>query len=248
MKSSVAAAATAVVLFFGLLFLYTKVAGPLPIAVTSTVTQKNDIFAVSGEGKSTVVPDIAVVNTGVQVNGTNVKQVQNELNTKISAVSEAIKKLGIDAKDIQTSGYSIYPNYDYTNGSQKINGYQASTSLTIKVRDLDKANDVIDAATANGANQVGGVTFSVDDRTKAENEARDKAVAEAKTKAEQAAQIAGFKLGKIINYSESFGGLLSPVPMMYARDAGAEKAATQTTLEPGSNEINISVTLQYEIL
>lgn len=248
MKSSITAVATAVVLFFGLLFVYTNVAGPLPVSVTSTVTQKNDIFTVSGEGKSTVIPDIALLQTGVQVNGVNVKQVQNDLNTKISAVTESIKKLGIDGKDIQTSAYSIYPNYDYSNSSQRISGYQATSSLTVKVRELDKANDVIDAATANGANQVSGITFSVDDRTKAENDARELAVNEAKTKAEQAARIAGFKLGKIINYSETFGGNMNPVPLMYARDAAMEKAVTETTLEPGSSEVLVTVTLQYEIL
>lgn len=247
MKSSVAAAATAVVLFFGLLFMYTKVAGPLPLAVTSTVTQKSDVFTVSGEGKAVVVPDMAVLTAGVQVNGTTVRQVQNELNTKMAAVSDAVKKLGVDAKDIQTSGYNINPSYDFTNGTQRITGYHASTSLTIKVRELDKANDVIDAATANGANNVGGISFTVDDRTAGENEARDKAVAEAKAKAEQAARIAGFRLGKIINYSENFGGMPVPGPLMYDRALEAAKSSVPTQLEAGSNELTVTVTLQYEL-
>jgi len=235
------------VLFFALLFIYTKVAGPLPLSVSSVVTQKTDTFSVSGEGKVTVVPDVANVTVGVQSQGSTAKQVQEDLNQKINAVSAAVKQLGIQDKDIQTTNYSIYPTYDYSSSKQRITGYQASTNLVVKVHDLDQTNSVVDTATEKGANTIGGISFDVSDRTKAENEAREKAFQEARSKAEMAAQIAGFKLGKVINYSESSGN--QPiVPMMAKMDlAGRGGAAEATQVEPGSQEIVLTVSVSYEI-
>lgn len=239
--------AGAVSLFFVLLIAYTKLIGPIPFSLQSIVTNKTDTFAVSGEGKVTMVPDIAIVHVGVTAQGANVTRVQEELNVKINAMSEAIKKLGVDAKDIKTSYYNISPTYDYSAANQRITGYQANSNLTIKVRKIDNANAVIDAATSQGANQVGGVSFDVDDKTKAENEAREAAVADAKSKAEAAAKAAGFKLGRVINYSE--GGGSAPRPMMYdsAKTLPIAGGGEPTQVEPGSSEISVNVTLSYEI-
>lgn len=231
--------------FFILLLLYTKLAGPIPFSVNSITTTKSDTFQVTGEGKVSVPPDVALINVGVQAQASSVKAVQEQLNSNINKVSEAIKKVGVDQKGIQTTNYSINPSYDYSGTSQKITGYTASTNLSIKVRSIDNVNSVIDAATANGANQVGGINFEVDDKTKAENEAREKAVSEAKRKAEQAAKIAGFKLGRIINYSENF--VSGPIPLpMRAMSAGAPELIP-TQVEPGSSEVSVTVTLSYEI-
>jgi uncharacterized protein YggE len=238
--------ATLIVFFFLALFAYTRLAGPIPFSITSVTTQKTDSFTVTGEGKVFIKPDVARTTVGVQVNGATVKQVQQELNNKINQVSAAVKKTGVADKDIQTTNYWISPTYDYTAGSQRITGYSASTQLTIKAREIDKINEVIDAATDAGANTVGGVSFDVDDKTKAENEARTKAVAEAKAKAENAARAAGFQLGSIVNYSEGFGGYPGPIPMM-AKAEGMAVDRAPTQVEPGSSEIVVTVSLSYEI-
>lgn len=229
--------------FFLMLFLYTKLIGPIPFSVSSVATQKSDAFNVTGEGKSTIKPDIASVTVGISSQGQSVKAAQDQINIVINKVSDAIKKTGVDGKDIQTTNYSIYPGYDYTNG-QKITGYNASTNLSVKVRNLDNVNKVIDAATGSGANQISGLIFEVDDKTKAQNEARQKAVEEARKKAEQAAQIAGFKLGRIINYAENFQGGPRPIPLMME---AAKSQGIPTQVEPGSSEVTVSVTLSYEI-
>ncbi len=235
-----------IVIFFIALFAYTKLAGPIPFTVTSVTTAKTDTFSVTGEGKVSVPPDIALVNAGVQAQGNTVKIAQDLLNKNINAVSAAVKDAGVNAKDIQTSGYTIYPMYDYRAEGQKITGYQASSNLTIKVRAIDNANAVIDAAAGAGANQISGISFDVDDKTKAQNEAREKAVAQARSKAENAARIAGFSLGKIINYSENFGDIPRPIPMMAKADmAGSPEVPTQ--IETGTNEIAVTVTLSYQI-
>lgn len=232
--------------FFTLLFLFTKLFGPIPFSVNSVTTTKTDTFNVTGEGRVTVKPDMALVTAGIQANGPTVTGVQEQINTVINKVSSSVKELGVDPKDIQSRNYSINPDYDYSAAPQKIKGYSASTNLSIKVRQIDKVNQVIDAATNSGANQVGGVSFDVDDKTSAENEARTKAVDEAKRKARDAAKVAGFRLGKIVNYSENLPSSTRPVYML---NAAASKASgdTSTQVEPGSTDVSITVTLSFEI-
>ena len=232
--------------FFVLLFVYTKFIGPIPFSVNSVTTQKSTTFDVTGEGKVAVKPDVALISVGIRSQGSTVKNAQDQINTIINKVSEAVKSLGIETKDIQTTNYSIYPDYDYSASSQMIKGYSSSTNLAVKVRDTDKVNSVIDAATQNGANEVSGISFEVDDKTKAESEAREKAVADAKKKAEQASKIAGFRLGRIINYSEDFGGFPRPISFRVTAQ-GAPEEITPTQVEPGSSEITVIVTLSYEI-
>lgn len=235
------------VVFFAMLLVYTRVAGPLPLSVSSIVTTKTESFTVTAEGKSNSVPDTVHLSLGVQSNGPTVRDAQNDLNTRIAAVSEAIKALGINQKDIQTANYSIQPNYNWESGSQRITGYMASSNLQIKIREAEKANDVIDAGTTNGANIVGGISFEVSDREAAENQAREMAVAEARKKAETAARIAGFRLGKVVNYSESFGNRQPSIMPIMARTDVAEKIATPQ-LELGNQEIMVTVSLSYEML
>lgn len=234
--------------FFVGVYGFMRLAGPLPLSVVSTVTNKTDVFSVSGEGKVTVIPDIAYVSVGMEANGLTVKEVQGKINEVVKNLNSSLKGLGVDEKDLKTTNYSVNPRYDWTNGKQRIVGFMASTNIQVKVRNIDKVNDVIDTATSNGANQVGGVSFDVDDKSKAENEAREKAIVEAKAKAQDAAKIAGFRLGKIINYSESFGGGVRP--MMYGLGAAKDMAAVPqatTEVNPGSSEVMVTVNLSYQL-
>jgi uncharacterized protein len=238
-------AISVILFFFIVLFLYTKLAGPIPFSVNSVSTTKSDTYNVSGEGKVSISPDIAVLSIGVTANGNTVTEAQNQINSKINQVSEAIKALGVDSKDIQTNSYSVNPNYDFNSGTQRITGYNATTNLSIRVKKLDNINAVIDTSTQNGANQVNGLSFDVEDRTEAENEARQKAIEDAKKKAQQAAKIAGFKLGNLVNYQENFSGN-GPIPLpARAENLAADKTTTQ--VEPGQTDIVISVTLSFEI-
>lgn len=238
--------ATPILAFFVILFIYTKAAGPIPFSISSVTTSKSDTFNVSAEGTVFAKPDIATLNVGISAQGATVKAVQDQTNSIINKVSASIKELGVEEKDIQTTNYQINPNYDFQSGTQRITGYSASTNLSIKVRNIDLVNQVIDQATENGANQVGGVTFDVDDRAKVENEARQKAVEAAKKKAESAAKIAGFKLGRLVNYSEDFVGGPRPIPLRMSVGA-PEAQELETAVEPGSSEIRVVVTLSYEI-
>lgn len=238
------------ILFFFTLFAYTKIAGPLPFSVNSTTTQKTDAFHVNGEGRASAKADKATVRLGVQASGITQQETQEKINQANNKVLAAIKALGVEDKDIKTEGPNLNPNYDYTPGqNQRITGYNGNISITITLTDTSKAEQVIDSATAQGANSLGGVSFDTVDKTAAENEAREKAIADAKQKAQKAAQAGGFKLGKLMNYNESFGGGVMPYARAEAMNKAGDMAlSAPTQLEEGTNEIVVNVTLSYEIL
>lgn len=255
------------ILFFLTFFLYTKAAGPLPFKVDSISTQKLDNFYVTGTGKSSIKPDKGTVRVGVNSTGKTADEAKSKMNEVINRVSSALKALGISEADIKTENLSVYPIYNDVkplvmqvpelmpvgttppNPDGKATSYNGNTTIVITVRKIDLANQVIDTATAQGANQLGGVQFDNTDTTAAENDARIKAIADAKQKAQTAAQAAGFKLGKLLNYQENAGGNVAyyDKAMPMAASGRAEDSAP-TQIEPGENEVSMTVTLSYEVL
>ena len=228
-----------VLLVFAAVFAFAKWGPSIPIS--SVVSQKQDFFTVSGEGKVTVVPDTAIVDLGITVNRPTVKAAQSEANSVINVITQAVKDLEVAAKDIKTSNYSVYPQYD----QNRITGYQVNISLTVTVREIDKVNQVIDTATAKSANTVGRIQLTVDEDKKKQllQEAREEAVKEAKEKAVSLAKAAGITLGKIINVVESPTGFPRPI---YAKEMMAVGGGGDTQIQPGSTDISTSVTLFYE--
>lgn len=232
---------------FVLLFIFAKW-GPA-INFNTTAHTSGEPFVVAGEGKVSVTPDIARITVGIQNSGISLKTVQSLVNTKSKNLTEAIKKLGVAEADIKTTSYNVYPQYDYSNPNPKINGYQVSTDYEITVRDFDKVNDLIIASTTSGANVVRNISFEVNDKTKKEKiqAARDMAVSEAKEKAAGLAKSAGITLGKIVNISENqMGGIIRPVMFDKALNAAGSAPATPE-IQPGQTEINVSVSLSFEV-
>jgi len=163
----------------------------------------------------------------------------------MTKVIAAIKKLGIADADLVTQSVSLNPTYDYSNGaSPRLTGYSATQSLSVKVRDLTKVGDVIDAAVAAGANQVGGVSFSVADPAAATEQARTAAVADAKKRAETLAQAAGVTLGSPISITETSAP--TPTPIYYGTDA-AGAPAVKTPVEVGTTDVTVQVQVVYSI-
>ncbi len=233
-----------------ILSFYFRFIGSIPFSVNQTTTEKKSTFDVSGEGKVSAIPDTAEINVGIQVNKTTVEAVQKEANGKINEVTNELKKLGIEEKYIETVNYSLYPDYDYRAG-QKIVGYNINITLRIKVKDFDKINQVIDSATSLGANQIGNLSFTIDDEKLEElkMEARKEAIEKAKKKAKEIANASGIKLGRLVNVNESNSNNLPA--SLTARTVGVggaleEKADAQ--IQPGESEVTASVILSYETL
>ncbi|MFH1186987.1 MAG: SIMPL domain-containing protein [Candidatus Levyibacteriota bacterium] len=238
---------TIIFIFLGLI-LYTRIVGPIPFSVNSIQTTKNSFFATEGTGKATAAPDIAVVNIGVTQTSSSVVDTQDKVNKKVSSIINELKKLGMKEKDIKTTNYSVYPNYDF-NGNQRITGYNVTQNLEVKVKPIEKINKVIDTATANGANISGGAQFSFSDelKEKLEKEAREEAVKKAKQKAEGLAKAAGIRLGKIVDISEQ-GLSQYPIPLVGRGGAIEETDRKEpTNITPGENTVSVTVSLSYEI-
>lgn len=226
-------------------YAYGKFGPGLPIS--SVVTQKTDLFSVAGEGKVTVTPDVAILNLGMSTKKNTVKLAQSEANTVVNSLSKAVKELGVKDADIKTTNYSVYPDYDYSTGSNRIVGYNVNVNLSVTVRNIDSVNEILDKATSLGANSVGGIQFTVaEDKLKELNkEARLKAIKEAKEKAEELAKLSGMTLGKIVNIQEGVTRDY-PRPMMMKSDMAGAGLGGGAEVQPGSTDISSTVTLFYE--
>lgn len=205
-------------------------------------------FSVSGTGKAYAKPDIALVSFGVQTEALKSQDAVDQNNTKMNAVTKAIKDLGVEEKDIQTTAYNLSLVYDWTqNGGRRFKGYSLNQQITVKIRNFDKINDILDKATVAGANDVGSLQFTVDDTEKVKSQARQGAIVQAKTKAQEMAKQAGLSLGKLVNVSESYGGGY-PAPM-YA-GAGSLTSLEKSVapdVQAGQMEVNVTVNLTYKV-
>lgn len=201
-------------------------------------------ISVSGEGKILAKPDIGRISIAVTNEAKSVGEAQGQSTAAINKIVAFLAASKIDDKDIKTTNYSINPVYDYYKGKQTLRGYQVSQNLEIKIRDLAKAGDIIAGAAENGANMLGGLSFTIDDPEAIKEQARQKAVANAREKAKALASGLNVKLGKLINYSES-----GATPIYYGRALGMGGAVESAApaIPAGENEIIIDVSLTYEI-
>ncbi len=207
-------------------------------------------ISVTGDGRAFAVPDIAEISVGVQTGRqTTANRAMEVLKERMDRVIAEVKAQGVEDKDIRTENFWLNPVYDYTEGRQIPRGFEATQSLRVKVRDLDKASAVLGAATNAGANQAGNVQFTLDDPDAPRDIAREEAIAEAQAKAEILADQLGVRLGKLIGFGEG-GGNGYPVPMMeaYGRGGAVDSAVLQEVQLPaGEREITANVTLTYQI-
>jgi hypothetical protein len=210
-------------------------------------------ISMSAEGKVSATPDLATLNLGVITKGATAAKVQDENSKKINQVIKYLKDNGIEEKDITTSSYSIYPDYEYKDGRSDIIGYQANQTVTVKIHNADKEKEkigkVIDGATNNGVNQVNGVYFSFDDVDDYRNEARKLAVENAKVKARELAEVAGLKLGKVVSIAEGASSYY-PEPMYdkaYATGMGGGASSVAPEVQPGTQDITENITVVFEV-
>lgn len=199
-------------------------------------------ITVSANGKVSQVPDVARVSLGVSVSKSTVKAARADAATRMTAILAALKALGVADADIQTVGLSLYPQY--ANGSPtRIVGYQVSNQVQITVRDLDKADEVIDGAMAKGATDVQGISFEINDPAKALNDARVAAIASAQATAAAMASAAKVSLGSVVSITDT-----SPNwPIYYGGRLGAVSADAATPIQPGTQDVSATVTVVFAI-
>jgi hypothetical protein len=205
-------------------------------------TPASNTITVSASGKISQVPDVARVSLGVSQTKPTVKAARDAAATRMTSIISAMKALGIADADIQTVGLNLYPQY--SNGSPgHIVGYTVSNQIQITVRNLDKADDVVDTATAKGATEVDGIAFDIADPAKALNDARVSAIAAAQVSAAAMATAAHVSLGSVVSITD---GTL-PSPIMYGGAIRTFAAAAATPIQPGTQDVSATVTVVFAI-
>lgn len=216
-------------------------------------------FTVSGTGKILALPDVAKFTFSiVSEGGKDLGVLQKATVEKGNKAIEFIKSSGVDSKDIKTQNYSVEPRYQYfscppSKGGPcppaEIVGYTISQTILVKVRDFDKTGNILSGVVDRGANMVGQLEFTIDDPTEVQNRARAEAILKAREKAESIARAGGFDLGDLISIEET-GGSVPPIYSNLYRKEGIGFPADYLpapTVEPGSEEVSVSVVLRYEI-
>lgn len=206
-------------------------------------------ISVAGTGTVTVSPDVATLSLGVSAQAAAAAAAQARASGTMANVIAAVKAAGVAERDIATQWISLQPQYDYqsgASGSPRILGYQASQSLSVKVRDLARSGAVIDAAVAAGANQVSGISFSLANPTAATNQAREAAMADARARAQALASAAGVTLGAPISISEV--GAPTPTPIPFDRSLAVPSSSGQATpVQAGTTEVEVEVQVTYAL-
>lgn len=205
-------------------------------------------IVISETGEVYAKPDLGVVSFSVVNDAKNVSDAMNENTKKMNDIIKVIKEQGVEDKDLKTTGFNVYPLYEYTErgyGERILAGYEVSQQLQVKIRDLDKTGAIIETATTAGATNMSGLNFVIDNEDDLKKQAREQAIAKAKTKAQELANQLGVKLGRIVNFNENS---YNPYYGMEASmDSGMGKGGAVPDIQTGENRITSSVVITYEI-
>lgn len=212
-------------------------------ALAQTPADLPSAISVTGEASISVPPDLASVDAGVATDAKTAREASEGNNAAMSKVMAALKAANIDPKDIQTSRLSLQPQYaPNRSGPSPIVGYRASNRVTVRIRDVGKVAGVIDTLVGAGANDIGNIGFEVSQASKLLDDAREKAVADARRKAEIYAKAAGVTLGAPLSISEEG----APQPVFRAKMA-MPMAAAPTPIAQGEETLSISVSVTWAI-
>ncbi|MBX3015030.1 MAG: SIMPL domain-containing protein [Caldilineaceae bacterium] len=216
----------------------------------STIPALPRTITVVGEGKVKIKPDIARAQIGVEVMKSSVKEASDANKVALEAVLAALKEQGIEEKDIQTSGFSIYAERYGADGPLPENqtNYRVTNTVSVVIRDLEKVGAVLDAAIEAGANNIYGVEFGLDKTDTVEGEARAGAIADAKAKAEELAELTSVTVGGVVSISEVIGsgGGYYNASNFNQLDRGMGGGAA-TPISPGELELTLQLQVVYEI-
>ncbi|MDO1559667.1 SIMPL domain-containing protein [Brevundimonas sp. 2R-24] len=202
----------------------------------------------AAHGEVRVAPDMATIMTGVQTEAPTAEQAMADNRARMNRVIAALRQRGVAERDIQTSGLNLNPVYDYReNQPPLLRGYQASNTVTVIVRDLARVGQVADAVVASGANQINGISFGLDNRQAAEDQARVAAVRALQAKAQLYAQALGRPLGALRTLSEGVSYTPTPPMPMYRMEAVANVAADNTPVAPGELQVRINIEGVYDL-
>ena len=214
-------------------------------ALTAAPAAGGTRITVTGTGKVSGVPNQLALSMGVQTNGTSVAAALHQANSAVRSITAVLRRSGVTASDIQTSGLSIYPNYSGSSGVP--DGYQVSEQLSINLRRLSAAGSQISAAAHAGGNAtvIDGVSLNLSDTSTLLASARARAVADAKAKATAYARALGRPLGPVVSMSETPAAQPYPLPEFAA--SSAARAASPVPVHPGTQRLSVTVTVIFTL-
>jgi uncharacterized protein len=222
----------------------------LILSACGTAPAQARTLNVSGNGTVSLNPDIAYIYIGVHTDDVDLANAVNKNNAQAQALVDALKKVGVDGKDIQTSNFSVYSNnnggIDKMTGQPIPNGtnYSVDNTVYVTVRDLTHLGSLLSTAVGAGANNINSITFDVADKTAAMAQARQKAMTNASNLATELAKTAGVKLGVIQNVTYSDN---SPMPYYGMGGGGASAPNASVPIQPGQTQISVTVSVTYTI-
>jgi len=203
-------------------------------------------MSVSGRGEVYLIPDIAYINIGTRSQAVDVASALSDNNKQAQAISSVLSEMGIDPLDIQTTAFNVYPFQNYGMDGQPTElMYVVENTVNVKVRELNRLGEVLDAVVRSGANQINGISFDVEDRKQAEADARRLAIQDATEKAQELADLAGTQLGDLQNISVYSNG--SPQPVYNAKGGGYIAADQAAPISSGQMIITADANLVYEL-
>lgn len=232
-------------LMFAFVLISTMVGTSIADEIPRTIT-------VTGQGKAASPPDMATINSGVATTAATAKEALAANNVAMEKLMEVLKSRGIESKDIQTSGFGVYPEYARRNPGQRgsnnearITGYRVNNNVTVRVRNLPRLGEILDALVESGSNRISGVSFSISEPRAIQNKARMDAVDDARGRAELYAQATGARVGKVIAISEQ--PIRQPQPVFGARMVAADMASS-VPVATGEQQVSATVNVIYELL
>jgi uncharacterized protein len=228
---------------------YKFIGGGVPTANTITI---------SGEGEVFAVPDIAEFSFSVVEERKVVKDAQDAAAEKINAIIAYLKDNGIEEKDIKTTNYSVYPRYEFEReacplgfncppGKQVLKGFEVNQSISVKVRDTEKAGEILSGIGERGVSNVSGLDFTIDDEDELLRQARKEAIDKAREKAKELAGDLGVRLVRVVSFSESGGQPFFSRLDFAVESVGIGKTAPAPEIPVGENKITSVVSITYEI-
>jgi uncharacterized protein YggE len=232
---------TSLAMAIGLAAIGAAAAAQAPVVVPGMPTT----LTVVAEGKVARAPDIAQLSGGVVTTAATAAAAMADNSRQMNAVAMAVKKAGIADRDVQTTGLSLQPQYKYgDNQPPVLTGYQASNTVSLRIRKISDAGRIVDTLVAAGVNQINGPNFSIDDSSSALDEARTAAMKTARARASLYAAAAGMRVKRIAAISESGGEQPGPRPMLMSMRA---KEADSMPIAPGEVALTINVTVTFEL-
>lgn len=217
---------------------------PAPVP---TIPSDGTLLSVSAQADARRVPDVATVSAGVVTQSADANSAMRANATQMEKVMAAIRAAGVAERDIRTSGVNLNPQYKYVeNQNPTITGYQASNTVDLKVRDVARLGQVLDALVASGANQVNGPSFEIDQPEPVYDEARRAALGKAQARAQMYAKELGLRVRRIVSISEG-GGFTPPVPMPMMAMASRSKEA-DTSVSPGESTLTANLDVVFELV